>query len=104
MTFNTIRHHKIIALFDNITTLDDVECGKPSPDGLIKILQNTSTERKNAIFFGDSDVDRIAASNAGIDFYLHTSGYNDCKIDKGIKFRFSKYQELFKIGKFNEYL
>ena len=104
MTVNTIKHHKLASLFDNIITLDDVEFGKPSPDGLVKILQNTSTDCRAAIFFGDSDVDRIASINAGIDFYLHTSGYNDCKNNVGIKFQFSKYQELLKIGKFNEYL
>ena len=94
LAFKTIRHHNLTHLFDCIITANDVKNIKPAPDGLMSTLLITGINRRDAIFFGDSDIDRVAAINAGIDFYLHLSGYNDCQSNLGIKLHFNKYQDF----------
>jgi len=41
---------------------------KPNPGMLISLLQDTATDRQEALFVGDSDSDRQAADNAGVGF------------------------------------
>lgn len=52
------------ALFDYVVTMEDVNCGKPAPDMLIKVIDELKL--KNTVYIGDSPSDIIAAENAGI--------------------------------------
>ena len=42
---------------------------KPSPDGIIKLLDKYELEKEDAIFIGDGEGDYQAAREAGIDFF-----------------------------------
>ena len=48
---------------------------KPSPDSVIKIMEQLGVEKQEAVYVGDSDVDLLTAYNAGIDSILVTWGY-----------------------------
>ncbi len=60
---------------------------KPSPDGLLHILQDWHTEPEHVVFIGDSIVDKQAAEAAGVPFWafgnpqlkadLHLTNYRD---------------------------
>jgi len=55
--------------FDVMITLDDVEKGKPDPEGIRKALEKISPDQRsggNAIYIGDTVDDVIAAAAAGI--------------------------------------
>tara|TARA_B110000261_G_scaffold140347_1_gene160310 strand:+ start:1207 stop:1824 length:618 start_codon:yes stop_codon:yes gene_type:complete len=61
--------------FKYIVTSDDVDKGKPYPDGLIQILKNTKNTKNETIYIGDSVYDYKAAKKFGIK-YLHAKwGY-----------------------------
>jgi FMN phosphatase YigB (HAD superfamily) len=64
---NKIRHIRWESLGSYITFIyaNDIE-PKPSPAGVIHILNISGTEKENAIFFGDKDTDRESARKAGI--------------------------------------
>ncbi|MCQ2576579.1 MAG: HAD family hydrolase [Treponema sp.] len=55
--------------------LFDIVCGfkegfepKPAPDGLKEILAATNSTPENSVYIGDSDVDYLTGTNAGLDF------------------------------------
>jgi HAD superfamily phosphatase len=54
------------SLFDPIMTVDQVERGKPDPEGLFKILE--STKAREALFVGDNADDANCARAAGVPF------------------------------------
>ena len=61
--------------FKVIIGKDDVKNGKPSPEGIFKILGKTGIIKENAIFVGDSKFDKKAAEEAGIRFlYVNEIG------------------------------
>jgi HAD superfamily hydrolase (TIGR01549 family) len=57
-------------LIDNIRIIyaSDVE-PKPSPAGVKKILNLAGSSENEAVFIGDSDIDRICAMHSGIEYY-----------------------------------
>ncbi|MCD8364753.1 MAG: HAD-IA family hydrolase [Clostridiales bacterium] len=40
---------------------------KPAPDAIYTVLEHTGTEKKDALYIGDSEVDIQTAANAGLD-------------------------------------
>ncbi|KFM22224.1 Pyrophosphatase PpaX protein [Marine Group I thaumarchaeote SCGC AAA799-B03] len=52
--------------FSGIVTLDDVQTGKPEPEGLNYILKKLNVSKTNTIFLGDKDTDMTAGTLAGI--------------------------------------
>jgi HAD superfamily hydrolase (TIGR01509 family) len=52
--------------FDLVITSTDVKLPKPNPDSLLKILEYFQIEAHQAIYVGDSHLDELAATSAGI--------------------------------------
>ncbi|MCD7814405.1 MAG: HAD family hydrolase [Lachnospiraceae bacterium] len=50
---------------------------KPMPDSVYMVLEQLKTERKDAIYIGDSEVDIQTARNANIDSILVSWGFRD---------------------------
>ncbi len=48
---------------------------KPSPDGVLRILEHFGTKKSEAVFIGDSDTDVITAKNADLDVIAVTWGF-----------------------------
>lgn len=76
-------HHRIVGIFEKYQALDlldaivggdDVHVAKPSPEGLLAILERMSVPREAAIYVGDSYVDALTAQNAGVAFVGVTTG------------------------------
>lgn len=65
-----------------IITADDVFEGKPSPEGIYKILKKARIkDKKNCIYVGDSIYDYQSSKKANID-YLHASWGYDKNLNK----------------------
>lgn len=58
-------------LFDMIVSALDVVHPKPHPEGVQKILNAFGIEPEEAIFIGDSDVDRLTARGGGLWFVAY---------------------------------
>lgn len=54
-------------LFDLIVTGDDVENHKPSPEGIIKFINEFGLDKKEIIMIGDAPSDIEAAKEAGVE-------------------------------------
>ena len=52
--------------FDLVVTSSDVQFPKPHPDPLLKILAYFQVEPYQAIYVGDSHLDELAATSAGM--------------------------------------
>lgn len=68
--------HKFNAedLIDVIVGGDDVSREKPDPEGLLKALGSLGTDKRDALYVGDSIVDAKAAQSAGVDFAAVLTG------------------------------
>lgn len=62
----TLDRMGIADLFDVVVTDDDVARPKPSPDGLLLVLDSLSASREGAVFVGDMDADVEAARRARV--------------------------------------
>jgi len=58
-------------LFDMTVSALDVTHPKPHPEGVQKIIEAFELEPKQALFVGDSDVDRLTAKSAGTWFVAY---------------------------------
>lgn len=58
----------LLSCVDFIVTIRDVERPKPHPDLLLKALENSGARPTEAVYVGDSDLDRQAALGAGVPF------------------------------------
>lgn len=59
--------------FDQVVTALDVKHPKPHPESVEKILASLSLHREEAVFVGDSEVDRMTAQAAGVTFIAYKS-------------------------------
>ncbi|SNB44703.1 HAD family hydrolase [Geobacter sp. DSM 9736] len=57
--------------FGCVMTAAKVENPKPHPEPLLKVLDHYGYEARQALFVGDSDVDRQAAAAAGVPFVAY---------------------------------
>lgn len=62
---------KLDAYFSCVMTASKVVNPKPHPEPLLKVLEHYSINAREALFVGDSDVDRQAAAAAGIPFVAY---------------------------------
>ena len=74
-----LEHLGLRRLFDQIVTVVDVARPKPDPEGVQLILSRLGAKRTEAVFIGDSDVDRETALAAGVDFW----SYRDPRLEAG---------------------
>lgn len=65
-TLKMLRDFQIDHFFSSVVTLDDVSCGKPDPECILKILTDLEFTRDQAVIVGDSTADIFAGANAGV--------------------------------------
>ncbi|MBQ3049687.1 MAG: HAD family hydrolase [Oscillospiraceae bacterium] len=61
-------------LFDIIVGSDDVKAAKPSPEGLLWVIDRLSLDKADVLYVGDSIVDAKTAANAGVSFAAVLTG------------------------------
>ncbi|MBI3103343.1 HAD-IA family hydrolase [Candidatus Daviesbacteria bacterium] len=64
-----LKEYKLLNKFKKIISRDDVNLLKPDPEGFTKIY-DPQIDKEKYLFVGDSLNDKLAAQNAGVDFYL----------------------------------
>jgi phosphoglycolate phosphatase len=89
-----LTHHKIGQHFDFTLADNGLFPKKPSPEGLLQILNWAQIDPKQAILVGDSRIDQLAASSAGVQFAFHQSGYDDGVWVDNTNFCFNTYYDL----------
>lgn len=62
----TLKKYGVEKFFDMVISLDDVKETKPSPEGILKILKSLKIKPENAVYFGDTVDDMMAANSAGV--------------------------------------
>ncbi|EOD8995943.1 HAD family hydrolase [Klebsiella variicola] len=62
-----LKHFSITV--DYVVAYHDVTQHKPSPEGVTRILEYFGVSADESIYLGDSNLDRDAASNAGVEFF-----------------------------------
>ena len=58
---------------------------KPSPDSVFKAISLLGVEKEQAVYVGDSDVDRATAANAGMDCVSVTWGFRNEELLKSLE-------------------
>ena len=66
-----LRHHGLEGLFDLVVSGLDVRKAKPDPEGLLMVLNYFSASPESVLYVGDSEIDRILCSNAGVHFVAY---------------------------------
>jgi HAD superfamily hydrolase (TIGR01509 family) len=66
-----LKHFHLDGLFDLTISSYEVSFPKPHPQGLLKILEHFQTPPRAAFFIGDSEVDRLVAHRAEVDFIAY---------------------------------
>ena len=69
----------ILEDFDFICGRDLVQNNKPDPEPLLRILHELQMKKEESLFIGNSKVDELAASSAGVRFYKVTDPGNDAE-------------------------
>ncbi len=69
--------------FEMVVTALDVENPKPHPESIEKIIAAFKLSKEQAVFIGDSDVDKQAAESSGVKFiaYKNPAIANDILIE-----------------------
>ena len=89
-----LKHHKIEQYFEFILADNGLLPKKPSPEGLLQIVNWAQIDPKQAIMIGDSRIDQLAASSAGVPFAFHQAGYDDGVWMDNANYCFNNYYEL----------
>lgn len=66
-----LKEHGLQGMFDIVVTASDVKYPKPHPEQLLKILDHFSMEARQMVYVGDSELDAIAAAEAGVLFVAY---------------------------------
>jgi phosphoglycolate phosphatase len=61
-----LSYHRLMDRFDLVVSAQDVARPKPDPESFERILSHFDLETREAIYIGDSEVDRAFAANAGV--------------------------------------
>ena len=69
---------------------------KPAPDSLLRVMQNLSSTAEETVYVGDSDVDILTATNAGVPCISVLWGFRDLPLLKeaGGKFFVNSPEEM----------
>jgi ATP-dependent DNA helicase RecQ len=70
---NVLRHFELTV--DYIVAFHDVQNHKPASEGVGKILNHFSLDSNEAVYLGDTDADRTAASLANVEFFAVDWGH-----------------------------
>jgi HAD superfamily hydrolase (TIGR01509 family) len=69
--FMILEHVGLLRFFERMVTADDVAEGKPSPEGVLLLLERFGASPDRALFLGDSDLDMLTAERAGVPFWAY---------------------------------
>lgn len=72
----TLKIIKRMNFFSIVLSSEELQKGKPDPEGINKILKITECSKKNVVYIGDSLYDYIAAKRAKIKYLHATWGYD----------------------------
>ncbi|WP_449461982.1 HAD family hydrolase [Tardisphaera miroshnichenkoae] len=70
----SLRWAKLDGLVDAAVCADGTIKEKPEPDMLIEVLKKLGVSAENAIYVGDTELDVVAAKNAGVPSFITVSG------------------------------
>jgi len=76
-TIESLSHLDIYGHFDTIACYDDVAQGKPYPDMLYKILDETGIDKSQSCFVGDGPRDEMASKRAEIPYIMVDWGFTE---------------------------
>jgi len=72
-----LNHFQLAEYFSVILGSDDVVCGKPEPDMLLRAIELLGATPNDAVMVGDADADILAAKNAGVTSILALWGFSE---------------------------
>lgn len=74
---------------------------KPAPDAIYAILEELGSEKKNAVYVGDSEVDMATAKNSGLTAVGVTWGFRDRQLleEKGADYIIDRPDQLLELLK-----
>lgn len=96
----SLAHLGMADLFDVMISGDDVECPKPHPEGINKVLAQLNIKSDEAIFLGDSDADILAGLRANV----HTIGVQWLPNFDALEFSAEPKKIFRSIGEFKSWL
>ena len=76
-TIESLTHLDVYNHFDAIACYDDVAQGKPHPDMLYKILEETNISKQASWFIGDGPRDEMASKRANIPYIMVDWGFTE---------------------------
>jgi phosphoglycolate phosphatase len=71
---DVLKFHRLAGYFDLVVSALDVARPKPDPESLCKILGHFQVAPREALYLGDSEVDALAAKQAGIPLVAYKNG------------------------------
>lgn len=80
LTAEILRVLQIEDFFEVVIGIDQALEPKPSPKPLQQALSYLSVSAEDCVFIGDSNIDAMASSAAGIPFLLHSSGFGAAQV------------------------
>ncbi len=84
LAIDLLKKIKMYEYFEYVAGADTFECNKPDPRHLTNIVEIINGDLSKTILVGDSEVDSMTATNAGVPFVLVEGGYTE-KLPKEIK-------------------
>tara|TARA_B110000977_G_C11074353_1_gene490634 strand:- start:1617 stop:2252 length:636 start_codon:yes stop_codon:yes gene_type:complete len=76
--------------FDFVLCPVSKKLSKPNPFQIFEIMKTYKSKKKDLVFVGDMDIDKLTAHNAGIDFIYCNYGYGKKILKKNFISRFSQ--------------
>ena len=85
---------KIKSFFSVVLGGSEKTRAKPSPERILKILENLKLNKDESILVGDSLTDYETSYNAGIQFVFYENGYDDGVPIKNVNYSFNQFSDL----------
>ena len=92
-TVDILKHYGIDDCFDVIVASDDVKNPKPSPDSVLKAIEELGVSSESCLMIGDGYYDILCARNAGIRVVL-TLWYGDTGVPREADYTVYSVEEL----------
>jgi len=80
----TLEKYDMADLVDYIVGSEDVIDHKPSPEGLLKVIEHFNVPKESALYIGDHVIDANAAKRAQIDFAAMLTGTTKAEEFEGL--------------------
>ena len=85
----------IRSYFDTLICFDDVKTGKPSPEGILKAIEELKEKDLNKVLYiGDNAIDLLSADNAKVDCALLYWGPRVLSPSLNPKYKLNNFEEL----------